>query len=316
MPTKEYCVYNETRENFLSSRVTFIDTKSDPLKAVKVLIEGLAPNAETGLWLNPLKSMPTIPRLSSYDLVYLDRECRVVHGVALVADDEVPPFDGQAASALVLPIHSFSASHTHPGDQVILYAAEERQCAPAPEPVLAHPVFPAPAVSSAAAPSWANLGIGPREADKSFAPPAPALQPLEVMGTVLHPERKLNSSKLGFLRSIVHLRVHISVSICLAPAVPGPIGPSHGTPSPKRAHLTAASVPCNQDLLQSCVPRKSVSNLSAAVVKHTAPLARKYASLKISYLRWAEDIVYRPARVSANGSMSRVRRVPCLEEEC
>src|ERR1700733_4679538 len=125
MQTKEYSVYNETRENFLSSRVTFIDTKSDPLRAVKVLIEGLAPNAETGLWLNPLKNIPTVPRLSSYDLVYLDKECRVLRGMALVADDDAPPFEGLATSALVLPIHSFSASHSHPGDKVILCAAAQ-----------------------------------------------------------------------------------------------------------------------------------------------------------------------------------------------
>jgi len=58
MQTKEFCVYNETRENFLSPKVTVIDTKSDPLKAVKVLIEGLGPNAETGLWLNPSRVFP------------------------------------------------------------------------------------------------------------------------------------------------------------------------------------------------------------------------------------------------------------------
>lgn len=125
MSNREYCVYNETRENLLSPRVAFIDTRSDPLKAVKVLIEGLAPNADTGLWLNPMKSVPAVPRLTAYDLVYLDRDGCVVHGVELVPDDEAPKFEGAAASALVLPIHSFAASQAVAGDRFVLRPAEE-----------------------------------------------------------------------------------------------------------------------------------------------------------------------------------------------
>jgi hypothetical protein len=127
MSTREYCVYNETRENLLSARVAFIDTRSDPLKAVKVLIEGLAPNADTGLWLNPLKTVPAVPRLAAYDLVYLDHDGCVVHGVELVPDEEAPKFDGTAASALVLPIHSFAASRAMMGDRFVLRPAEEMQ---------------------------------------------------------------------------------------------------------------------------------------------------------------------------------------------
>jgi hypothetical protein len=131
MQTKELCVYNETRENFMSSRVTVIDSKSDPLKGIKALIEGLGPHAEAGLWLNPLKSVPTVPTMSPYDLVYLDQDCRVVHSVAMIPDDEVPHFSGHATSALLLPIHTFSKSQAHPGDQVIICAAEEIERRPA-----------------------------------------------------------------------------------------------------------------------------------------------------------------------------------------
>ena len=51
MPTTEFCVYNQTRASFLTPRVTVIDAQSEPLKAVKALIEGLAPGADAGLWL-------------------------------------------------------------------------------------------------------------------------------------------------------------------------------------------------------------------------------------------------------------------------
>ncbi len=129
MPATEYCVYNETRSHYLAARVTLIDARTEPLKAVKVLIEGLAPStdprASSAIWLNPLKSVPAVPRLSPYDLVYLDDEGRVVHGIELVPDGEASRFEGPTASALVLPIHSFIASRTLPGDRVILCPAAD-----------------------------------------------------------------------------------------------------------------------------------------------------------------------------------------------
>jgi hypothetical protein len=129
MPATEYCVYNETRSHYLAARVTLIDARTEPLKAVKVLIEGLAPStdprASSAIWLNPLRSVPAVPRLSPYDLVYLDDEGRVVHGVELVPDDKASRFDGPTASALVLPIHSFIASRSLPGDRVILCPAAD-----------------------------------------------------------------------------------------------------------------------------------------------------------------------------------------------
>jgi hypothetical protein len=214
MQTKEFCVYNETRENFLSAKVTVIDTKSDPLKAVKVLIEGLGPNADTGLWLNPLKSVPTVPRLSPYDLVYLDQDCRVMHGVALVPDDEVPRFDGHATSALLLPIHTFSTSQSHPGDQVIICSAEEMEHRPVRLPVLtmpepAYPVLVCSKVSEEIHPpliaAWSN-------------PFQTAIVPSEAVVEVPSPTAKKDSSTIRFLRDIVRLRVHISISIAYAPS--------------------------------------------------------------------------------------------------
>lgn len=150
MPTTEYCLYNETRSSCLTTRVTVIDAQSEPLKAVKALIEGLEPatdsSATPALWLNPLKSVPSVPRLSPYDLVYLDHQGRVVKNIELVPDDEAPRFDGRAASALVLPIHSFNASGSATGDRVLLRPAlQTAPAAPAPVPALhvAHSLAPA-----------------------------------------------------------------------------------------------------------------------------------------------------------------------------
>jgi hypothetical protein len=125
METKTYYAYNKTRESFLSLEVTVVDTALDPLKAFRVLIEGLASNAETGLWLTPLTGIPMMPRISPFDLIFLDKDYRVTQGLELLPGAELAPLTGQSASALVLPSHSISSSQTLPGDQLIFCAAEE-----------------------------------------------------------------------------------------------------------------------------------------------------------------------------------------------
>src|SRR5258708_2693330 len=134
MATGKYSVYNSSREGFLSSGVTVIDTTLEPLRVLKVMIEGLALNAETGLWLTPLDGIPKVPRLSPFDLVYLDVDCRVVQGTELLAGIDFPPFGGQASSALVLPFKTMSSSQTHSGDQLVLQVVEEAGGPPAPNP--------------------------------------------------------------------------------------------------------------------------------------------------------------------------------------
>ncbi len=199
MPTTEYCLYNETRSSFLTTRVTVINAQSEPLKAVKALIEGLEPGADSGatpaLWLNPLKSVPSVPRLSPYDLVYLDHQGRVVQNIELVPDDEAPRFDGRAASALVLPIHSFNASGSSAGDRVLLRpapkSAQERAATSVPAAAsLAPSSAPAPQLSlplgivsmePASVRAWASAFTAnpfmPGDSLESEAAPAPRIWP-------------------------------------------------------------------------------------------------------------------------------------------
>jgi len=376
MQTKEFCVYNETRENFLSAKVTVIDTKSDPLKAVKVLIEGLGPNADTGLWLNPLKSVPTVPRLSPYDLVYLDEDCRVMHGVALVPDDEVPRFDGHATSALLLPIHTFSTSQSHPGDQVVICSAEEMEHRPVRLPVLTLPVPAYPVlvgskgdeeIDAPVIAAWSN-------------PFQTAIVPSEAVAEVPSPTPKKDLSKIRFLRDIVRLRVHISISIgyassarsdalqtsqsTLEPGVergPGPAAKRAaelaGEPAdqlstrwsllkeqflrkaskffsqakeivlPQRVRTAVAAASgavakttraattnlaaectaewnvlkscgsfCGEAFLRRCV-LPSIATVSQHAAKATRGCSRILESWKIQYSIWAEEFMFRPARI-------------------
>ena len=217
MPTKEFCAYNETRESFLSFRVSVIDTRTDPLHLLKVLMEGPAPNQETGLWLNPLKNVPAVPRLSSYDLVYLDQDCRVVHGVALVPEDEIPSFNGKAASALLLPFHSFASSQTHPGDQVIIRATEEMEHHSALVPV---PATPAPTPPDRT--FWKDRTSSKTDFHSplwsaSFGQPQAPMQQLDAREIVQSLDRTSHASKIRSWRALTRLRVHISISIAPLP---------------------------------------------------------------------------------------------------
>ncbi|MGO9940356.1 MAG: hypothetical protein ACLPH3_22030 [Terracidiphilus sp.] len=144
MESRKFVAYNQTRETLLSSSVSTVNAGLEPLKVLKVLIEGLPANSRTGLWLTNFKGVPVARTLSPFDLVYLDKDNRVVHGVELSKDGEFAPFRGQPASALVLPSRSLSASKTREGDQLDLRVAEpetqpEAPPVAKPEPQLEHP---------------------------------------------------------------------------------------------------------------------------------------------------------------------------------
>jgi hypothetical protein len=124
MEQKKYVAYNQTRDSLLSSSVTTVNAGLEPLKVLKVLIEGLPANSRTGLWLTNFKGVPVARTLSPFDLVYLDKDNRVVQGMELSKDGEFAPPRGQPASALVLPPKSMTASQTRAGDQIELRIAE------------------------------------------------------------------------------------------------------------------------------------------------------------------------------------------------
>jgi hypothetical protein len=343
MQSKEFCVYNETRENVLSSRVTVIDTKMDPLKMVKALIEGpgagLGPgegaNHGAGLWLNPLKTVPAVSTLSPYDLVYLDQDCRVVHSVAVIPDNEVPQFTGKASSALLLPLHTFTASQTHPGDQFVICAFEEIQRRPAhvsvsstlaPAPLAA--LAPALRISSAAASVSTTTGILPLPPGASSQQQQTAtwhFEPSDRSDQIQSENSESNASKIGFLRGIVHLRVHISISMApvsdavphAKPAKAAPAAQWSGNlslPAPahwlekcsaqwakQRAALKTRLLHPINDLFQRRI-HPTVAAFSQWVAKAARTEATrataKARSLKLRYLRWADQFIFRSTPIS------------------
>lgn len=119
------CAYNATRGCKLSSKVTVADSALEPLKVLKILVEGLSRDGESSLWLTPLKHAPNLTRLFPFDFAYLDGEHRVIHGVALLPGVQTPQFTDQAASALVLPLETLVRTNTQQGDQIIVCVEKE-----------------------------------------------------------------------------------------------------------------------------------------------------------------------------------------------
>lgn len=181
MDPKKFAVRNENRDSNLSPSVTSVNAALEPLKVLKVLIEGLPPNSRTGLWLTNFKGVPVARTLSPFDLIYLDKDQRVIHGIELSKDGEFAPPKGTPVSALVLPPKSLSASQTRSGDQLTFSAL-----APVVQPPAADQQEPHPAETAIApAAQSEELAVEPSPRSRFFSPArraqiAPPDQPAEV----------------------------------------------------------------------------------------------------------------------------------------
>lgn len=199
MPSSELCVYNETRENLLCSRVELFDSDSDPLKLVQVVVESLVADSDTALWFDSLYSLPMMPRLAPFDVVFLDRDSYVVHAMEMASAAEAPSFTGHAESALVLPFRSFTSTQSHPGDRVVLLPAEElaRKSAILPQhklPAFKIPEHPTPSLETAPpSPSPAAPQDLPFERPLSRAPLPSIPSPLPDLSVSLNPPIEIDT---------------------------------------------------------------------------------------------------------------------------
>ena len=124
MQRDKYCVYNQTRESFLSLGVSAADTM---LARLKGLIGKLTLGLDEGLWIVPSRGIHTVGVLFPLDLVYLDEAYKVIHVVESFPTFRISPLITQAASVLELPTHTIYSSQTHPGDQLVICVAEEME---------------------------------------------------------------------------------------------------------------------------------------------------------------------------------------------
>jgi hypothetical protein len=146
METKRCCVYNATRGCYLGFKVTVADSVLQPLDVLKFLIRDLALDAESGLWLIHLLNAPRMMRLFPVDLVYLDKNQRVLQGVELLTNVEFPQFNGLVSSALILPLNTLSSTETCKDDHLVICAEEELESclAQVPKPDVVVPGMPSP----------------------------------------------------------------------------------------------------------------------------------------------------------------------------
>ncbi len=124
MNSRQFCVYNQTRECFLSLGVQAADTTFSRLKG---LIGRIKLKSDEGLWVVPSSGVHTLGVLFPLDLIYLDEHYRVLHQVESFPTFRIAPWIGQAASVLQLPTHTIFSSQTQPGDQLVICVAEDME---------------------------------------------------------------------------------------------------------------------------------------------------------------------------------------------
>jgi uncharacterized protein len=124
MKRRAYCVYNQTRECFLSLNVTAADTIFSRLRG---LIGRLKLRSDEGIWVVPSRGIHTLGLLFPLDLIYLDERYRVIHLVEYFPSFRIAPLKTQAESVLELPTHTIYSSQTQPGDELVICVAEEME---------------------------------------------------------------------------------------------------------------------------------------------------------------------------------------------
>jgi uncharacterized membrane protein (UPF0127 family) len=124
MKRRTYCVYNQTRECFISLGVTPADTT---LARLKGLIGRMRLRFDDGVWVVPSRGIHTLGVLFPLDLMYLDSNNRVIHLIEHFPPFRIAPLRSQAASVLELPTHTIYSSQTQTGDQLLICAAEEME---------------------------------------------------------------------------------------------------------------------------------------------------------------------------------------------
>lgn len=122
--SRKYCVYNQTRESFLSLSVTVADSAAKQLKA---LLENFSISADSGLWLSPFRGVPATKGLVPVDLIYLDEENKVIQTVESFPNHAIEPAREQPASALILSAHTIFSTQTQAGDALLICFADEME---------------------------------------------------------------------------------------------------------------------------------------------------------------------------------------------
>ena len=129
MPDREgtpqhYCVFNKTRESFLSLSVTPANTK---LQRLKAFIGRLRLRSDEGVWVTPSQGVHTIRFAFPSDLIYLDGNRRVIQVLESFGRVRLGPLQRNCSSVLELPTRTIHYSQTAVGDELLICSPEEIQ---------------------------------------------------------------------------------------------------------------------------------------------------------------------------------------------
>lgn len=244
MDTKVFSAYNEASDRVLNPRIIVVDAEREPIKVLKILMGGLAPDARSGIWLTHFQGVPAARAASSFDLIYLDDQHRVLHAVEISKHSEFKPFKGQPASALILQPKTIARSKTFSGDRIALNPAENRS---AESETTATPRrterFPARIVSAFAAKTF---NVPSDNGSDSRSSPTP------VSGSLMKSGRLAAGSILG-------------LGLSTPPTVAQPEATGQQTNDGKVVPISAAHVPLPEPDLVDTQNETSQSELSSSI---------------------------------------------------
>ena len=122
MAAERLCVFNLTRQSFLSFGVGIADTHFARLRG---LLGHLKLRNDDGLWIVPCQGIHTVGLRFPIDVVYLDASFRVVSVIEHLSPFRVAPLRRRSASVLELPTRTVFWSNTKVGDQFLICSTEE-----------------------------------------------------------------------------------------------------------------------------------------------------------------------------------------------
>ena len=114
MGSEKLCACDRTRQSLLCAEIDFVDTVKEPFLTI---VNGLS-DVKDGLWLSPFRGIPRGPRISRFDLIYLDEDCKVLDYAVNFTEAEFEPIPEIAASALILPAHTLGSFSIRKDDQL------------------------------------------------------------------------------------------------------------------------------------------------------------------------------------------------------
>lgn len=121
---RKVCVFNRTRQSFLGLEVAVADTHFARLRG---LLGSKKLRTDGGVWLIPSQGIHTIGMLFPIDVLYLDKEQRVIELVEHLGPFRISPVRMQCESVLELPPRTIYESQTEIGDELMICSALEME---------------------------------------------------------------------------------------------------------------------------------------------------------------------------------------------